>query len=120
MAYTAITVTDVARSGVRYDGQGTAGASGGDGTGLSFSNDGTVILLLENTAGNTPSVTIKSPQTVGGYAVADQTIAMDANQDKITGRFPPTLFNTSTGIVQMFFTGSNETELKVMAIRTGQ
>ena len=117
MAYTQVNVTDVTRAGVRVDAAGTAGAAGGDGTGLSFSNDGSVYLHLENTAANTPSVVIKSAKTFGGYAVADQTIAMVASQDKITGTFPTDIFNTSTGLVQMYFSGGNETQVLVLPLR---
>ena len=49
--YTQVTPLNIARSGVRTDGQGTAGESGGDGTGLSFSNDGAIFLILENKIG---------------------------------------------------------------------
>ena len=117
MAYTQVNITTITRSGVRVDAAGTAGIAGGDGTGLSFSNDGSVYLHLENTSTNTPSVVIKSARTVGGYAVADQTIAMVSSQDQITGRFPTDIFNTSAGLVEMYFSGSNETEVKVLPFK---
>ena len=116
MAYTDVTVVKSTTAGVRHDGQGTAGAAGGDGTGLSFSNDGHTILLLENTAGNTPAVVIKTGATVGGLAVADVTVTMVANQDKVVGPFPVNIYNTGT-IVQMYFSGGNETELQVLPVR---
>lgn len=117
MAYTQVAVTDITRSGVRVDAAGTAGAAGGDGTGLSFSNDGATYLHLENTNTNTPSVVIKTAATLGGYAVADQTVTMVASQDQLTGTFPTNLFNTSTGLVQMYFSGSNETQVLVLPFR---
>ena len=117
MAYTQVDVTDITRAGVRVDGQGTAGVAGGDGTGLSFSNDGSIYLILENTGANTPNVVLKTAQQIGGLDVADITIAMVANQDQVTGTFPTDMFNTSTGLLQMYFTGSNETDVQVLPIR---
>jgi hypothetical protein len=117
MAYTQVNVTDITRAGVRVDAAGTAGVAGGDGTGLSFSNDGAVYLHLENTSTNTPNVILKTAKTVGGLAVADITIAMVSSQDQITGTFPTDLFNTSTGLLQMYFSGGNETEVLCLPFR---
>jgi hypothetical protein len=116
MAYTQINVTKLGAA-ARYDGQGTAGVAGGDGTGLSFSNDGRTALQLENSGAGTPSVVIKTAGTAGGLAIADVTITMVANQDQEYGAMDPDIFNTSSGLVEMYFTGGNETDVLVRAIK---
>lgn len=118
MAYTAIAVTTVTQGGTRYDGQGTAGVAGGQGTGLSFPNNGRTVLLLENTAANTPVVNIETSGTTGGLAIADVAITMVANQDQVVGPFQKSIFDNSSGSVQINFTGSNETDVQILAIST--
>ena len=56
-------------------------------------------------------------QTIAGFAIADLTIAMVSAQDQITGTFPTELFNTSAGLVQVYFTGGNETQVLLLPFR---
>lgn len=118
MGYTQVNVTNVTRSAPRYDGQGTAGESGGSGTGLKFSNDGKVFLLLENTAANTPIVNIESGGTIDGLDIADIAITMVASQNRIVGPFPVGTFNQpSSTFVQINFSGGNETDVEVFPMK---
>jgi hypothetical protein len=114
MAYTQINVVKLGAA-ARTDAQGTAGVAGGDGTGLSFSNDGQTALEFENTGANTPSVVIKTGGTADGLAIADVTIPMVANQTWGYGKMKTDVYNTSSGLVEIYFTGGNEVDILVRA-----
>jgi len=120
MAYVNVNATSITTAGIRIDGQGTAGSAGGEGTGLKFSNDGNTVLSLENTGANTPNVVIVTGGTKGGYAVADQTIAMVANQNQFAGPWPKSTFDqpgSDAGYVYIYFTGSNEADVLVLPVK---
>lgn len=119
MAYTQVNVVNTSIAGARTDAQGTAGSAGGAGTGLSFSNDGHVALLLEETLGGTPSVVVEGGiSSIDGLSVGDKTYALVANQTLIVGPFPVETYNQPTSnLVQINFTGGGETGASVLPIR---
>ena len=63
-----------------------------------FYNDGNTILFFQETAGPS-TVTIYTPGTVDGLAVADRTVVMTLHATKGTfiGPFPPSIYNYSDG-----------------------
>jgi len=67
-----------------------------------FYNDGRTILFIKDTAA-TPTVTIYTPGTVDGLAVADRTIVLvnHATVGIFVGPFPPSIYNYSDGSVRL-------------------
>lgn len=88
-----------------------AAAGGGD----SFANTGDQIFEVNNGSGGSITVTIVTPATVGGRAVADVAAAVPAGQRWRFGPFDPALFNDATGSVQVTYSGV--TTLTVQAFR---
>ncbi len=61
-------------------------------------NSGRVALLFEKTGSNNAVITIVSPATLAGLAVADQTFTVVATTGDVTAaKFPPAVFNDSSG-----------------------
>lgn len=91
MAYTAMTVQRVNKSGAALAYTSTAG------DGLKFSNDGATYVDLWNNGASSATVTISTPNTYQGLAVDDITVSLTAGQHKIAGPFPTELFNVASG-----------------------
>lgn len=65
-----------------------------------FPNDGATKLIVQSTAG--ADVTIETPGTVDGLAVADKVIAIAATKVYVIGPFPTSTYNdTATGKVKV-------------------
>ena len=61
-------------------------------------NSGRVLLHFKKSAAVICTVTIATPPTVGGLAVAEQTCAVPATTgDKMIGPFPPRIYNDGAG-----------------------
>jgi hypothetical protein len=61
-------------------------------------NSGRVALLFEKTGGGDATITITTPATLGGLAVADPTITVPATTGDITAaKFPPAIYNDGNG-----------------------
>jgi len=59
------------------------------------SNSGKVFLHFKNAGGTPSNVTISTPRTVDGLAVADVVVAIPATTgDKFIGPFQPSIFNS--------------------------
>ena len=66
--------------------------------GAKFSNDGAVQLLIRNTDSGPHTVTIQTPQTVEGLAVAELSVGpMAAGDVWLVGPFPPATFGQQSG-----------------------
>jgi len=119
MAYTAITVQNALQSGpsLTY----SNGVAGGAGTGYKFTNDGHTALLVKNTSAvNTPNVVVVTGGSADGNAISDVTVAQVASTDKLLGPFPKPTYDQSgsdEGMVYVYFSGGNETDLRIAAIR---
>lgn len=80
-----------------------------------FLNDGKTILSFDKGA-NACTLTVTTPNTVRGVAVADPTFTIAAStEDQIVGPFAPDVFNDSDGYVS--FTISENTGLTCTIIR---
>lgn len=90
MARTALAVQDVVRAGLNP----VYSAANVDGH--SIQNNGHTVLHVK-TAGTACTVTIQTPGTVDGMAVADRTVALGATAERIIGPFPPSDYNQPTG-----------------------
>ncbi len=60
-------------------------------------NVGAVILHIVNGGGSPDTVTIVTNKTIGGLAIAYQTVAVGAGEERFIGPFPPDLYNNSDG-----------------------
>ena len=88
---TVLAVTNITRSGITD----TLAAANSDGS--RFSNDGKSFLEVANATGNTITVTVETPGTVDGLAIADLEVAIPNGATKFIGPFQPSLFNQLTG-----------------------
>ncbi len=81
-----------------------------------FRNDGRVVLLFEKTGAGACTVTLVTPGTAGGLAIADQTVSVIASTgDTAVGPLPTSLFNDSSGDVS--FTLSDTVGLSVAILK---
>lgn len=109
MARSSLTLQDVERSGLEPS-YASANADGN-----SFANNSRVVLHAKNGSGSPITVTVKTPGTVDGLAVADRTVAIPAGEERIMGVFPPADYNQSDGSVHVDY--SDVTSLTVAALR---
>lgn len=59
----------------------------------SFVNNGRTILQVRNTVGTSRVVTIETPGTVDGLAVAERTVTVGAGKTAYIGPFPRSIYN---------------------------
>jgi len=109
MARTILSVQDIARSGLEPSYE----AANADGE--SVANNGRVFVHVKNGSGSSVTVTIQTPGTVDGLAVADRTVAIPAAEERMIGVFPPADYNQSDDAVYVDF--SAVTTVTVAAIR---
>lgn len=76
-----------------------------------FSNDGRVVVVAD--AGTTATVTIETPNTIAGNAIADTTVALPDSDIYIIGPFPPQVYNDSQGRVKVTVSANTS----IMALR---
>jgi hypothetical protein len=105
----ALTPVDIVQSGV--DPGLVNAASGGD----TFSNTGREFLYVNNGHSAAINVTIVTPQTVEGLAVADQVTSLSANKDKFYGPLPTATF--ASGGITSFNVSAGYGAVKVSAVR---
>lgn len=109
---TVLAVTNITRAGVTD----TLTAAITDGH--RFSNDGKTFLEVANGYTDTVTVTVETPGTVDGLAIADLAVAIPAGSTKFIGPFQPSLFNQLTGYAGfVYVTYSSVTTVTVAAWR---
>jgi hypothetical protein len=110
-----LTVTTINRSGVNV--AGVAGTSEGS----SFANNGNVFIEVNNVHATLARViTVVTPSTVLGLAIADLTVSIPALSTRKIGPFPPAEFNQvgdNSGLVFIEFPAGTESDLHVAAYR---
>jgi hypothetical protein len=112
MARSALTVQTISLSGV------TPSYAAANVDGHEFTNDGKTFLQVKNTSGSPITVTLQTPATVDGVALADPTVSVPATTgDKMIGPFPTRAFNQSGGVVYVDF--SAVTNVTVSAFHLG-
>lgn len=110
MARQTLTVTEVVAAGVAP--AGTVGQVDGHG----FLNHGETIIVITNSGVGSHTVTVQTPKTVGGLAVAELTNAIAAATTEYMGPFPPGTYNQANGQVYVDF-DAVPAELSVRALR---
>jgi hypothetical protein len=78
---------------------GVAAGAGGD----SFPNDGKTVFVIRNGSGASITLTVVTPVTVDGLAVADLTATIGAGETRSVGPFPPAWYNDAGGSVNVTY-----------------
>jgi hypothetical protein len=117
MARTNLTVTVVNDDGVVLP-----AAVAGTVDGHMFANDGRTILQLTNGGVAPRTITLVTPGTVEGLAIADKTVVVANGQTLYVGRLERSLYNqpqgaTDEGKVYLNFPAGNEGDVTVRALR---
>lgn len=113
MARAALTVLTADRDGVSV---ADAAMTDAVTDGHYFVNDGSTVLLLQNTNGSSRVVTVQTAQQVDGLAVADLAITVSATTGRLaTATFPRTIYNQSDGTVYLDYSAT--AGLKVAAVK---
>lgn len=107
-----IPVTQVLDTGVTPPAQTNGDLANGNQ--LDF-NDGRIIVEVISSDAGAQSVTVVTPGNVGGFAVADNVVAVPAGATRILGPFSPATYNQSDGTVRI--NPSVSTTLKFRAYR---
>lgn len=110
MARVNVPVTQITRAG-----EAPPAEVNGDATnGHDFTNDGKTFLLVRNADGTAAhTVTIVTPGTVDGLAIADRAVSIPLSQSRYIGPFPPAVYGVD-GRVQADVTSA---QLKLSALR---
>lgn len=82
-----------------------------------FLNNGKILLWLENGSGSPITVTLVTPRTVSGLAVADQTVSVPATDERWAGPFDTGTYNQASGadVGKLYIDYSDVTTLNVGA-----
>lgn len=111
MARTALVPQQVVRAGL------TPVFSAANADGHSVANDGHVMLEVKNGSGAPITVTVQTPGTVDGLAIAELVVTIPATSgDKMIGPFQPGIYNQADGTIYVDF--SAVTTVTVAAVRT--
>jgi hypothetical protein len=110
MAVTALAVQQISRAGI------TPAFTSANADGHTILNDGKTFLEVRNADGSAITVTIDTPQTVDGLAVASRTVSVGATTGvKMIGPFPLDYNQPGTEYIQVTF--SAVTSVTVGAFR---
>lgn len=110
MARTVLAAQQVSRAGL------TPVFSAGNADGHFVPNDGRVILEVKNTSASPVNVTVQTPGTVDGNAIADLVVAVPATSgDKMIGPFPASIYNQADGSIYVDLSAA--TGVTVAAVR---
>ena len=112
MPRTALTVTDFTRAGVAEPSEQNGDFTNGN---YIASNDGRIGLIVRNANAGTQSITVLTPGTVDGLAIADLTISIPAGATRYIGPFGTGTFNQTDGSI--YIDVSVATDLKFRPIR---
>lgn len=104
MARTALTYQQIVRTGLE-----TAYAAVDQPNGEQFANNGRMFLHVKNGAGSDITVTVTTPNTVDGLAIADQDIVVTAGEERMIGPFPPGIYNSDGNVLVDYSSGTSVT-----------
>lgn len=71
-----------------------------------FPNNGNVRLLITDTSTSNNNVTITTPGSVDGNAIADLVVTCPGSEQLVLGPFPPSVYNNSSGQVRFTVAGN--------------
>ena len=87
-------------------------AGGGD----KFANTGRQIVEIVNGDSSSMTVTVVTPGTYKGKAIADDTITVGAGVRKHIGPFDPEIYNNSSGQVDLAYSGVTSLTVAILQI----
>ena len=97
MARTALAVQQVERAGL------TPAYTAANAQGHSIINGDGGAFLHVKTSGTPCDVTVQTPGTVDGEAIADRVVSLGAATEAMVGPFPPSVYNQADGTVYVDF-----------------
>jgi hypothetical protein len=97
MARTVLTVQEIVRAGLEI------AYTAANADGHEIANAGRMFLAVVNGSGSPINVTIATPNTIDGLAVADRVVACAAGETTFIGEFPPANYNQSDNMVDVDF-----------------
>ena len=110
MAQVELTVHQARRTGLNITTNDVTGSASDT---YVFPNDGRTCLYASNSTGGALDVTVTTPGTIDGLAVADLVVEVPDTNDVILGPFPKDVYNNANGLVQVAVEGA----LLIMAFR---
>jgi len=85
--------------------------------GQQFQNTGRELLHVKNTNGATRTLTVDTPGSVDGQAIANPTFVIPATTgDKFIGPFPPAVYNQSDGNVYLDWSADTNVTIAVLRL----
>jgi hypothetical protein len=83
-----------------------------------FTNSGETLFLVKNDDASSKTITVPTPRTIDGLAVADPTYVIPAGEEWCLGPFPPSTFNQPSGADQgkVYINYSATTDVTVAVI----
>lgn len=109
MSLTTLTVSQIVKAGL------TQALAAANADGSYVPNDGRVFLHVKNGSESSINVTIETPNTVDGNAIADLVVAVGAGVEKLIGPFAPGIYNDEDANVKVTF--SAVTSITIAALR---
>ena len=103
-----LTVQTISRTGLEPT-YGSA-AAGGD----EFANSGDEFIHIKNGDASSHTLTIETPATVDGLAVADRTVSIPAGEERMVGPFQAATYNDSGGLVQLTYDGVTSVTIAII------
>lgn len=97
MARTTLAVQTISRDGI------TPSFTAANVDGHEINNSGRMFLYVKNGDASPITVTIVTPGTVDGLAVADKTVTVPATDEEVIGPFPPQYYNQAPGETDTVF-----------------
>lgn len=111
MARVALAVQTISRDGI------VPAYTAGDATNHhEFVNDGKTYIHVKNGGGGSITVTIDTPGSVDGLAIADRTVTVANGSEKKIGPFPSS-YNQSGGLVYVNLSGATSVTLGAFKLR---
>lgn len=111
MARGTLSVQQIARAGIV-----PAYTAGDAANGHQFANNEKTFLHVKNAGVGSITVTLQTPGSVDGLAVADRTVTVANGAEKMIGPFPAAAYNQSGGLVYVDLSGDTSVTLGAFTI----
>lgn len=90
-----------------------AAAAGGD----VLTNDGNTVIYVKNGGGSPITVTVTTPASILGVAIADPQVSVTNGSEKVIGPFPPEIFNDANGQVALAYSAVTSVTIAVVKVK---